>query len=394
MLNRSAQESEDSSVPPEMSLSTSSPSSEASRRPVRSEFARLGPVFAVRRAATVAIALAVLGGALYVALGLGGHRQPQEVPVIKAEGDYKQKPEEPGGIDIPHQDMQVYQKLDQQGAEPSQAEHLLPEAETPQPQLMPSGGPSFSDNAAIEAAHLPPTSAEASVPQANSADSSGASPVIPASGLPGAAESAPAGAVASPEPAVAPPSMPVATASSSVSSSGSGASAVVTQLAGASASSAPSSPAGAASGTAAAKTVSVAAAPAHVPSPPAVAPAPSAPVAQQQPVAAVPAPTVQPKIQAQVRSSAAPTPVTSGGRNGVVQLASFPDRAVAEQMVEKMQAKYAAYLGGTKLRVVQADLGAKGVYYRIQSQQMAESKAKDICSELKNLKAGCFVVHP
>lgn len=63
-------------------------------------------------------------------------------------------------------------------------------------------------------------------------------------------------------------------------------------------------------------------------------------------------------------------------------------------MVEKMQAKYAAYLGGTKLRVVQADLGAKGVYYRIQSQQMAESKAKDICSELKNLKAGCFVVHP
>ncbi len=139
----------------------------------------------------------------------------------------------------------------------------------------------------------------------------------------------------------------------------------------------PSAPgAGVAPSSASRRAAVVAAAPvAEIPSAPKVKPQPTA----SQIVASVASPVASPAI---------------GGKKGAVQLASFPDKAVAEQAVGKMQAKYSAYLGGARLRVVEADLGAKGIYYRIQSESLSESQARKICSSLKTLKAGCLFVRP
>lgn len=407
MLDRSTRESEQTPSEPTVTVH---PAAGSARRPIRSEFARLGPTFAARRVVTAVIALAVLGGALYVTLGLGGHGTSQEVPVIKAEGDYKEKPEDPGGIDIPHQDVQVYQKLDQQGGDAPLAEHLLPQAETPQAQLMPSGTTTFSDNATIEAAHLPSASdnnvqqpvqgqggSEISAPDASvaSAASNVATNVESAAAAVSGAVAASGGTSVVAEPAAA-PSVPVATTSSPVASSGAPALSVPASTHDANAAASVSSSVGA-------KPVSVAPAPAPAPIPsvPVASTSPHVPetvstaskkteatvAAISQSLASAPAPKIKPQAPAATASS-------SGGRGGAVQLASFPDRAVAEQSIDKMQAKYGAHLGGAKLRVVQADLGAKGIYYRIQSQQLPESKAKEICAALKSMKAGCLVVHP
>lgn len=101
-------------------------------RPVRSEFTRRGPSYAMRRRITVAVLLAVIGGGLYWKFGAIGPANPGAIPFIKAEGAYKQRPERPGGIDIPHQDVQVYRELDGNGAAKPVTEHLLPPPETPQ----------------------------------------------------------------------------------------------------------------------------------------------------------------------------------------------------------------------------------------------------------------------
>ena len=78
--------------------------------------------------------------------------------------------------------------------------------------------------------------------------------------------------------------------------------------------------------------------------------------------------------------------------NAAIQLASLPNEAQARAMMEKLQQKYAAKLGGAKLRVVRADLGSRGIYYRIQSQSLAEGEANRVCSALKQTNAGCILV--
>ncbi|MER2520603.1 MAG: hypothetical protein ABTQ34_07940 [Bdellovibrionales bacterium] len=387
MLDRSTRERESEVPPSEMPLSAPATAG-AARRPVRSDFARLGPSFAVRRIAAAVVALAVLGGALYVVFGLNGRNQPQEVPVIRADGAYKEKPAAPGGIDIPHQDIQVYQKLDQQGGDVAQAEHLLPQAEIPQKELMPSSPTTFSENAAIEAAHLSPASdnaassasGHAAVSDASASISERGAAVQSSGGVAGGAthvNETPASADASSFSVSS--SIPVATTSSPVAHSGN-------EVNGS---------AGFNSTGGAAKTVAVAPATSHVPTSSAQSVDATPPSADKK-MAAVLASTV-PKVKPQPLPSQPAAPVASsagGGKRGAVQLASFPDRVVAEQAVDKMQAKYAAYLGGTKLRVVEADLGAKGIYYRIQSQFLSEAQAREICFALKNLKAGCLFVRP
>ena len=77
-----------------------------------------------------------------------------------------------------------------------------------------------------------------------------------------------------------------------------------------------------------------------------------------------------------------------------MQLASVPDEANAHHMMAELESKYADTLGGVKLRVVRADLGGKGVYYRIQSQRVSKEQAEQICASIKKQNAGCIIVHP
>jgi hypothetical protein len=85
-------------------------------------------------------------------------------------------------------------------------------------------------------------------------------------------------------------------------------------------------------------------------------------------------------------SVAAPT-----GRMVRVQIASFKDQGQAQKEAAKMQSQHSASLHGATLFAVRADLGAKGIYYRVMSDKIDESTAKSICADLKSSKVGCLI---
>jgi hypothetical protein len=98
------------------------------------------PSYRTRRIITVSVVLILLGAGSRLIFG-GSSQHSGEIATIKAEGAWKQKPEQPGGIDIPHQDVQVYQALDHKDDTKPPVEHLLPPPEVPQPVPMSSVSP-------------------------------------------------------------------------------------------------------------------------------------------------------------------------------------------------------------------------------------------------------------
>ena len=66
------------------------------------------------------------------------------------------------------------------------------------------------------------------------------------------------------------------------------------------------------------------------------------------------------------------------GKKGFrIQLASFPDRELASAELGKMQKKYTAALGPARLHLTKTDLGARGIYYRVQSNPITDTEARD-----------------
>src|SRR5581483_9070497 len=92
----------------------------------RGETARMRS-YRIRRMITCIVLAIMLIGMIYVVFFF--HKKPTEIPTIQAEGALKQKPEQPGGLDVPNQDVLAYQQIDNTGAKP-EAEHLLPPPET------------------------------------------------------------------------------------------------------------------------------------------------------------------------------------------------------------------------------------------------------------------------
>ncbi|MDO8287686.1 MAG: SPOR domain-containing protein [Parvibaculum sp.] len=126
------------------------------------------------------------------------------------------------------------------------------------------------------------------------------------------------------------------------------------------------------------------AAPKTVPVEPApVTTAPVAPVEQAAPI--VPAPVIEagPVIET-------PAPVASTGGGFVVQLASFRDEAAALVSFKKLQKKYPS-LAGLSADVQKADLGEKGIYYRLRAGYMTKPDAQALCTELGASGQACFV---
>ena len=76
-----------------------------------------------------------------------------------------------------------------------------------------------------------------------------------------------------------------------------------------------------------------------------------------------------------------------------VQIASIPDEAQAKAEAARLGKKLQA-LQGVGLSATKADLGAKGVTYRLQSASMDRDSAKKICDALKQEKQACLVVKP
>ncbi|HFC04920.1 MAG TPA: hypothetical protein ENJ55_04375, partial [Rhizobiales bacterium] len=59
---------------------------------------------------------------------------------------------------------------------------------------------------------------------------------------------------------------------------------------------------------------------------------------------------------------------------------------------KNLQARYSKLLSGQQATVVKADLGSRGVFYRLRVHQINSKKqAARLCGKLKRKGTGCFV---
>lgn len=226
-------------------------------------------------AALTAVLVMVVQALISEPAGGGG-----EVPLIQADAaPAKIRPEQPGGMTVPHQDKLVFQRLSPGGGEPT-VERLLPPPEEPLPRPAP-----------------PPQPAPAQL-----------------------AAEPPSPPVSRPEPVEAPPA--------------------------------------------------VAALPPEPPPAPVAVPAPAPPIAAPSP------PAIQPGAQQGVR----------------LQIASVRSEGGARQEFQRLQRRFPAELGDLGLTVVRADLGEKGIYYRVHAGPVDGTRADAICQTLKAQSVGCLVI--
>jgi cell division septation protein DedD len=121
-------------------------------------------------------------------------------------------------------------------------------------------------------------------------------------------------------------------------------------------------------------------APAVTPPPPPV-PAPSPPI-----VTAEAPPAAEPV--------AAPTTTALSG-GAVLQIGSYESEAIAEGAWETFKARYAGVVGSLSEDVQRADLGNRGIWYRLRvGPFQGKSDAVAACERLKAQGASCFVAAP
>jgi cell division septation protein DedD len=127
----------------------------------------------------------------------------------------------------------------------------------------------------------------------------------------------------------------------------------------------------------------MAAAPAAAPAPQlAVAAAPQEVAALQAPPAPEPKPAAQP---AQQQTAAAAPQAAAAPTKYVVQVASKKNQTEALASFADMQQKYPSLLGNYRPIVQKADLGAKGVWYRLRIGPIADkTSASKLCTQLKS----------
>lgn len=108
------------------------------------------------------------------------------------------------------------------------------------------------------------------------------------------------------------------------------------------------------------------------------------------PVAAAPA-TPEVSTPAPVTPEpAAPAAQEDGGWR--VQIAAVRDRDIAEKEWSRLATAHRDLLGRLSADIMRADLGAKGIFYRVRGGPLDEATARRICSDLGKRKIGCMVV--
>ena len=125
--------------------------------------------------------------------------------------------------------------------------------------------------------------------------------------------------------------------------------------------------------------------------------APATPATPEIPSAAVPA--AQPQQQSAAPPGKAPQqapgaskPAAAKGAGTRLQLGSVRSEEAARQEWERIKHKNADLLGSLAASAIRADLGDKGIYYRIQTGPIADpASAERICGELKQRSIGCIV---
>jgi hypothetical protein len=147
--------------------------------------------------------------------------------------------------------------------------------------------------------------------------------------------------------------------------------------------------------------------PAPPPAPAAAAPAATAPTAPAGPAAGpvtaagAPASAARPQQQAAApakpppaaaKPAAANSPQTKSGSIRL-QFGSLPDEASARQEWDRLKRRNSDLLGALSATPVRADLGDKGIHYRIQTGSVADpASAERICAELKQRSIACIII--
>lgn len=340
--------------------------------------------------ACVLLGVAALGIGAIVGLrgmsGPSGGAGSGEVPIVRAEtGPAKVQPQNPGGVEIPNQNKQIYERtpepkpadtrvvtreeqpMDVQATARAAARVILPPPGTPAsstPAVEPSGTPANGNGGQL--ASVPPAGAnpQAANPQAalgeprrvrtisvrpdgTIAPSPGSTTVA---SLPPVAPTAPA-----PRPVVAPPVSSQPVASEPVSSQPP-----------------PAQP--------------VATAPrAAPPRPAAPAPTPAAPERVQTAAASPSAPV-------SLRPAAAPAAAPAATGSGfMVQLGAPGSEAEARSSFASLQRRYADQLAGESPTIRRADLGNGRTVYRLRVGPFSSEDAAQKCEALKAAGGQCFV---
>ncbi len=292
-----------------------------------------------------------LGGFLFGdrLAGLGGDDGGQVPTVHAAAGPIKERPANPGGQEIPFRDYDINKRM--QGEAPTgRVENLLPPPE--QAKELP-----HAEAPAQPSAPPPTPSVAAGKDLAPPAEQAAAEPLLPA----------------------APPPAPKPVAPQQVTSAAIAPAQTVAK----------------------APTPQPAPAPTAAPTQPSGGPIALVPKSQQAtatppPPPAVPAEPVktapQPAAKAAPKVETATAAVTSGWQ---VQLAASRAASAANAEGERLKKKHSDVLGKLAVHVVRADLGAKGVFYRIRlGPAQSKDQARSICATLSKRGQGCLVIAP
>jgi hypothetical protein len=303
---------------------------------------------------------AALGGALAFAYKQSGGATDGKPPLVQADSSpVKQAPQNPGGKEFQNKNKLIYERL-QNGDQP-EAERIVPRQEDVAMPAMPG---------AEQTAGLPAGAAPTAPPQVATVDDPAGGPrrvrtmvVRPD----GSVESPPAAPAASP---TAEPPMPQAPQQTAA---------------------APAQPPAAPQPAAAPEQMATSPIPMPVPvAAPAAAPAPAA---DPQAVAAIPAPAPAPAAAPAATPAPAQAPAAAPAEAAapakpsqyVVQVGSKQNQTEALATFADMQQKYPTLLASYRPMVQKADLGSKGVWYRLRIGPIGDkSTASKLCTQLKS----------
>ena len=267
------------------------------------------------------VTLSAFAGALWFAYEQGVRKGLETgFPVVRADdGPVKIRPDDPGGLEVPHQDKRIYERMAGDEAPVEDEARLRPEPERP-----------VAREALI-------ASSTTGVGGGNAAGTAAETTVTP----------------------VAPP---------------------------------PPKAVDSASGSAPAAPVKAAKTPASGPPPAKAAPPPPS----------APGKTAETKGKPARQAAVAPPPRAAvASRTGAnrppprVQLGSYRSAADAERAWKRLSTQEKPILGTVGPFVARADLGDRGVFYRLQAGPFESvAAARAACARLKQRKLGCLVVRP
>lgn len=120
--------------------------------------------------------------------------------------------------------------------------------------------------------------------------------------------------------------------------------------------------------------------------------APAAPAnTASQPQAPAQSAAKPPAVAAAPSPAPAKAAVAAAQGGWVVQLAALKTEAEAKSEWSRIAGASKDVLGGFSSDIVQADLGAKGIFWRLRAGPMDEAKARSVCAELAKRGQGCLV---